>query len=173
MNTNRPAIANPTLEERSDRPRVKDLTFLLGFPTDPADVKLIAAGAKKFFISSEEMWIQLIRDAVAELIEAEADGRAILDKMVSDAVGQRVTVWGVNGALHTQAGHQVPGLIFQTAQVLDAAGRAVECDFANPETRRRIGAALMHFTNADWVTCTASYEVSELGFPSFDRESTC
>ena len=167
METIRPAIVNPEYEDRSRRPLVKDLTFLFGPPTDPDSAREIARAAESVGVTPEELWIEMVRGSVRELLEAKEDGRSILDEVVSEAVGEMVTVWDVIGALHVQCGRQFPGLTISAAKVLNSSGDPVECDLSDNDVRLAIGTALMQYTHADWATCTACYAADELGFPSF------
>ena len=168
MDTTRPATLNPDLDEEASRRPVKDLTFLLGPPAAPEDDNQIAEAAAREGDTPEDLWIEMVRGSVRELIEPDAEGRSVLDDIVSAAVGQQVTVWGVSGAEHHQAGHRLPGIIIDTAKVLDALGRTVAADFAGEKVRGGIARALMQYTHADWASCTAWYPSEELGFPNLD-----
>lgn len=169
MNTIRPATFTPNTETEACPAPVKDLTFILGPPTDRDASEQIAEAAAGVNVTPDELWVEMVRGNVAELIELTAEGRSILDEVVSDAVGETVTVWDVSGALHFQSGRRFPGLIIQTSQILGADGRPIERDFADYELRHRMAAALARYTHADWVTCTACRVIDELGFPSLDE----
>jgi len=169
MDTTRPATLTPNTETDTEagRRKAKDLTFLLAPPADRESVEEIAKAAAGVGVTPEELWIEMVRGSVKELLEPEGGGRSLLDEVVSRVLGEPVTVWGVRGALHFQAGRQIPGLTIISSQVLDAAGQPVDCDFADMQIRARICHALMDYTHADNVTCTAWYETDDLGFPNF------
>ncbi len=167
MSTNRPATFAPNNEsEASPRP-VKDLTFIFGPPTDEDACELISKTAAEVNVTPDELWIEMVRGSVAELIEPGADRPSILDEMISYALDERVTVRDVQGALHFQCGRQFPGLIIESSRIVDAHGRPVDRDLADHEIRNRMAAALVQYTHADWATCIATYEHSEPGYPSF------
>ena len=167
MDTTRPATLTPNMDTEAGRRKVRDLTFLLAPPADREGVEEITKAAAGVGVTPDELWIEMVRGSVNELLEPEGNGRSLLDEVVSTVLGEPVTVWGVQGALHFQAGRQIPGLTIITSQVLDAAGQPVDCDFADMQIRARIGRALMDYTHADNVTCTAWYEPDEPGLPDF------
>jgi hypothetical protein len=168
MSSIRPTTSNDLTETKTRVPQVRNLTFVLGPPRDQESVVEISQAAERVGVSSEELWIEIVRGNVAELLEANANGRSILDDMVSEALGEQVTVWGVKGALHVQAGRQFPGLVIQTDKVVDGDGQPVTHDFSDRHIRGFIAHALMQYTHADWATCTAAYQPDGLGFPSLD-----
>ncbi len=165
MDTTRPATLTPNMDTEAGRRKARDLTFLLAPPADREGVEEITRAAAGVGVTPEELWIEMVRGSVNELLEPEGYGRSLLDEVVSRVLGVPVTVWGVQGALHFQSGRRIPGLTIITSQVLDAAGQPVDCDFADMQIRARIGRALMDYTHADNVICTAWYVPDEPGVP--------
>jgi hypothetical protein len=161
VETNKPIGQNTDPAPEGDRRTVKDLTYLLSPPSDREAVLRIVDMAAENSLSPIEQWIAMVVEYFLELVEAGEEGRSILDEMASEALGQPVTVRGAQGVLIVEAGREHPGLTIRTEQVLDATGRTIEWGFSDPETRERLGRALMHFTNADQVTCIASVDPKE------------
>jgi hypothetical protein len=166
MDTARPATTNPKPDKDAGYRRAKDLTFVLGPPEGREAVDQIAEAAARVGVTPEALWIEMVRGSVRELLEPDSDGRSRLDEIFSAALGERVTVWGVSGAEHFQCNRRLPGLIVETASILDSAGRPVDRDFADRQLRGSITRALMDLTHADWATCTAAFDADELGFPN-------
>ena len=173
MSSTQPVTSTPTTTAEERRPQVLHLTFIVG-PPAPREIRdQVAAEAARVRITPDELWVEMVRGVLAELEEASADGRSALDDLISDALEEEVTVWGVRGALHIQAGRQFPGMRIEPAQILDAAGRPVDRDFLDHGLRQRIGRALLRVVHADWLTCTAAYQPDELGFPSLAGADRC
>lgn len=173
MSSTQPVTSTPKTTDQERRPQVLHLTYIIGPPAEREIREQVAAEAARVRITPDELWIETVRDVLAELEEASADGRSALDDLISDALEEEVTVWGVRGALHIQAGRQFPGLRIEPTQILDAAGRPVDRDFLDRDLRQRIGVALLGVAHADWVTSTAAYQPDELGFPSFADPNRC
>jgi hypothetical protein len=172
MSSIRPATPTDPTAQGARHAKVKDLTFLLGPPGDPGTNEQMTQLAARVRISPEELWIETVRGIVCDLLEAGGDGRSVLDRMFSEAVGEPVTVWDVTEALHLQAGCQVPGIVVPAGRVLDAAGNPVEHDLGDRGLWRFVGNALMEYSQADWAVCIAFYEPDELGFPSLAGGTT-
>lgn len=166
MDTPRPANpAAATALEPGPR-EASELSFLLGPPAQGQAADLIAESAARHAVDPDAVWIEMIRDAVRLLLEPGADGRSRLDSILSEALGEPVTVWGVHGLEHFQAGRRIPGLSIETASILDLRGRPVARDLGDRELRRRVARALMDLTHAEWVSATAAFGADELGFPN-------
>lgn len=167
MDTIRPATTSPTIEAEDHRREVRDLLFLLGppFPGEAAD--LIAGIVARDAVDPDRAWADLVGDVVDHLLEPRSAGRSHLDRIFSDAFGVPVTVWGVRRVEQDRCGRRVPGLAVDAATILDASGRPVERDLADPEVRSHVACMFMNLTDADWVVSIVAPEdgdADELGF---------
>lgn len=156
---------NLRTESPQETPEQYALTYLLGPPTRGVDAIAFAEVAASKCLPPEVFWVGVVSRAVARLIESDAEGRSILDDMFSEALGQSVTLWEVEGTVSLQGERRLPGLIIQSQKVLDALGRPAARRLADREILTRIAKALMGFTRADWAICSISDGKSEFLFP--------
>ena len=141
------------------------ITLLLGPPTRGVDAIAFGEVADERGLTREQFWLQVVLRNVEKLLESDAEGRSNLDDMVSEAIGQLVTLWEVEGTVEVHLDRRVPGLVVNSHKVLDALGRPVARQLADRETLSRIARALMAFNRADWATCSISDGKTEFVFP--------
>ena len=161
MDTIRPATTDPAREEEARQPRVTDLTFLLGPPFPGEAAELIAGMVARGAIDPDRAWAELVGDVVDHLLEPRSAGRSHLDRIFSDAFDAPVTVWGVRTVELDRCGRRVPGLAVDAATILDASGRPVDSDLADPEVRSHVACMFMNLTDADWVVSIAFFQNGE------------
>ena len=156
------SVRNDSLE---NTPEAFVITFLFGPPTRGVDAFVFAEVAADRGLTCEEFWVRVVMRNVGQLLEPGAEGRSILDDMFSEALGESVTLWEVQGMVSVEKDRAFPGFILEPEKVLDALGRPTECDLTDRETLARIADALMEFNHADTVLCLINSENSETGFP--------
>jgi len=156
---------SPQPDSPQEAPPPYALTYLLGPPMRGVDAIAFAEVAAERGLTREQFWLQVVLRNVEKLLESDAEGRSILDDMVSDAIGQLVTLWEVEGTVEVHLDRRVPGLVINSHKVLDALGRPVARQLADRATLSRIARALMAFNRADWATCSISDGKTEFVFP--------
>ena len=138
---------------------VRELTIFFAPPMqgDLADER--ASGIDFPDLERDLQWAGRVREAIAGLVEPLANGRSQLDDIVSDAVGELVTVWQVQSVDDFPcASRSFPALIVEPASVLDARGQALERDLGDREVCASLSKALAEHTGAGLVGCQVRRE---------------
>ena len=157
-----PFITDTDVEQK--RPPVKSTTFLIGPPTDQKSVYKLAGLAGTLGINPENFWVEIVHGKITEFLETGIDGRSRLDGIVSEALGEPVSVWGVEEALHVVAKRHFLALTIRMEDVLDADGSAVGVELADREVCGGVARPLMDATCAGWSVCTVTRPDTEVVF---------
>ncbi len=156
---------SPRTEPPQETTEQFTLTYLLGPPTRGVDAIAFVEVAEEQGLTPEESWIQVVERNVKQLLECDAEGWALLDKMVSTVLGEYVQVWEAEATTWQWSGGELPGLVINPNKILDVAGRPTEANLADRLTLSRIADVLMDFTRADLAVCTINSEKTEITFP--------
>jgi hypothetical protein len=142
--------------------RVRQVTIVFAPPKQGNTADRLADGVEFSGADPELMWAAMMREAFERLLEPGDGARSQLDDIVSEAVGEPVTVWHVASVDDAPLGRfNFPGLIIAAESILDLRGRPLERDFGDRTFCERVSKALKEHTGAGLIGCQVARERAE------------